>query len=219
MNPASYIDHTVLRQDTTTADVQRACDEALRYRFAAVCIPPVYVRQAAELLGGSSVKVATVIGFPFGYQLPMVKTTEAELAIIGGAQELDMVANISAIKNQDWRTLEAEVREVLETVKLRGARLKVIIESGILSADELKQCCALYSRFTIDFLKTSTGFAARGATLEAVETMHAELAPHIAIKASGGIRTWEFARQLISAGATRIGCSASLQIMQEAGAA
>jgi deoxyribose-phosphate aldolase len=219
MNPAPFIDHTILRQDTTSADVQRVCEEAGTYHFAAVCIPPVYVREAAASLAGSGVKVATVIGFPFGYHLPMVKTTEAELAIMTGAQELDMVANITAIKNSDWRTVETEVREVLEVVKLRGARLKVIVESGILSIDELKQCCALCSRFNIDFLKTSTGYAARGATLEAVQIMRAELAPHIAIKASGGIRSWAFAKELIDAGATRIGCSASLQIMQEAGAA
>jgi deoxyribose-phosphate aldolase len=130
-----------------------------------------------------------------------------------------MVANITAIKNGDWRSLESEVREMLETVKLRGALLKVIVESGILSEEELKRCCDLYSRFNIDFLKTSTGFAAAGATVEAVRLMRAQLPAHIAIKASGGIRSWAFAKELLDAGATRLGCSASLHIMQEAGAA
>ncbi len=217
MNPASYIDHTVLRQDTTGADVQRVCEEAKHYGFAAVCVPPVFAREAAGLLAGTGVKVATVVGFPFGYHLPMVKTTEAELAIMSGAQELDMVANIAAIKNDDWRSLEAEVREVLEAVKLRGAKLKVIVESGLLSEDELKKCCALYSRFNIDYLKTSTGFASAGASIEAVQIMRAELPEHIGIKAAGGIRSWDFAKALIEAGATRIGCSASVQIMKEAG--
>jgi deoxyribose-phosphate aldolase len=216
MNPASYIDHTVLRQDTTTADIQKLCEEAQTYSFAAVCVPPVYVREASGLLAESPVKVATVIGFPFGYHLPMVKATESELAIMSGAAELDMVANISAIKSNEWRAVETEVREVLEVVKLRSAKLKVIIESGILTDEELRRCCDLYSRFNIDFLKTSTGFAAKGASVEAVRTMRQLLPEHIAIKASGGIRTWAFAKELIDAGATRIGCSASVQIMQEA---
>jgi deoxyribose-phosphate aldolase len=219
MNPALFIDHTVLRQDTSTADVQRLCSEAKEYGFAAVCIPPVYVRQAVGELKESEVKVATVIGFPFGYHLPMTKTTETELAIMAGANELDMVANITAIKNADWRLLETEIREVLEVVKLRGAKLKVIIESGILSPDELKGCCELYGRFNIDYLKTSTGFASTGATVEAVHAMRELLPAHIAIKASGGIRSWAFAKELIDAGATRIGCSASVQIMKEAAAA
>lgn len=219
MNPASYIDHTLLRQDATTADIHQLCEEAKTYSFVAVCVPPAYVREAAASLRDSGVKVATVVGFPFGYHLPMVKTTEAELAIMTGASELDMVANIGAIKSGDWRIIETEIREVLEVVKLRGAKLKVIIESGILTSEELKRCCELYGRFNIDFLKTSTGFAATGATVEAVRTMRELLPPPIAIKAAGGIRTWAFAKALIESGATRIGCSASVQIMQEAASA
>jgi deoxyribose-phosphate aldolase len=219
MNPAALIDHTVLRQDTTIADVQKLCAEAKEYGFAAVCIPPVYVRQAAAELKDSEVKVATVVGFPFGYHLPMAKTTETELAIMGGAHELDMVANITAIKNADWRLLETEIREVLEVVKLRGAKLKVIIESGILTPEEIKGCCELYGRFNIDFLKTSTGFATAGASVEDVRTMRELLPAHISIKASGGIHTWAFAKKLIEAGATRIGSSASVQIIKEAATA
>lgn len=216
MNPAALIDHTILKQETTSEDVQQICEEAKTYGFAAVCIPPVYVREATGLLRETGVKVATVIGFPLGYHLPMVKATEAELAIMSGATELDMVINIAALKSDDWRVLETEIREVLEVVKLRGARLKVIVESGILTAEELRRCCELYSRFNIDFLKTSTGFAGKGATVEAVRIMRELLPAHIAIKASGGIRTWAFAKELIDAGATRLGCSASVQIMREA---
>jgi deoxyribose-phosphate aldolase len=216
MNPASFIDHTLLRQDATIKDIHQLCDEAGSYGFAAVCVPPTYVREAVSQLRESKVRVATVVGFPFGYHLPMVKTSEAELAIMSGASELDMVANIAALKSGEWRILETEIREVLEVVKLRGARIKVIIESGILINEELKRCCELYSRFNIDFLKTSTGYASQGATVEAVHTMKELLAPHIAIKASGGIRTWAFAKELIDAGAKRLGCSASVQIMREA---
>lgn len=219
MKAASYIEHTLLRQDAGSADVQRICEEAIHYQFRAVCIPPVYVRMAAAALAGAGPRVVTVVGFPFGYHLPMVKAAEAELAIMSGAQELDMVANITAIKNEDWRSLEAEIREVLEVVKLRGAVLKVIVESGILSEAELKQCCTLYGSFQIDYLKTSTGFAASGASLQAVQTMRAALPPHIGIKAAGGIRSWAFAQQLIQAGASRIGCSNSLEILNEAGEA
>jgi deoxyribose-phosphate aldolase len=216
MNIAPYIDHTALRQDTTAANIAQLCEEARTHGFAAVCIPPVYVHQASAALAESGVKVATVVGFPFGYHLPMVKTSEAELAIMGGATELDMVANISAIKSGDWRVLETEIREVLEVVKLRGARLKLIIESGILSDEELQRCCELYARFNIDYLKTSTGFAKSGASVETVKRMRELLPQHIAIKASGGIRSYAFAKELLDAGATRLGCSASVQIVQEA---
>ncbi len=216
MSPASFIDHTLLRQDAASADIQKLCEEAKSWQFATVCVPPTYVREAAGLLAESGVSIATVIGFPFGYHLPMVKATEAEFAIMSGASELDMVANIGAIKNGEWLLLETEVREVLEVAKLRGAKLKVIVESGILTPDELARCCELYGRFNIDFLKTATGFAATGATVAAVRTMRKLLPAHIAIKASGGIRSWAFAKELIDAGATRLGCSASVQIMKEA---
>ena len=216
MNIAPFIDHTLLRPDAALSDIQLLCKEAVASRFAAVCVPPVYVREATEQVAGSNVSVATVIGFPFGYHLPAVKAAEAELAILSGASELDMVINLTALKSGDWRALETEIREVLEIVKLSSRKLKVIIESGILTDDDLKQCCAFYGRFNIDFLKTSTGYAATGATVEAVRTMRSLLPAHIAIKASGGIRSYAFAKELIDAGATRIGTSASMQILNEA---
>lgn len=219
MHIAGYIDHTLLRADATSGDIQKLCEEALDAGFATVCVPPVYVREAAGMLRDSEVKVGTVIGFPLGYHLSSVKATEAELAIVSGADELDMVVNLAALKSGAWHTLETEVRDVLEVAKLRGKRLKIIIESGILTQDELERSCALYGRFNIDFLKTSTGFAATGATVVAVRTMKALLPLHIAIKASGGIRSYAFAKELIDAGATRIGASASIQILTEAAAA
>lgn len=215
MNIASFIDHTVLKPDTTAAQVQLLCAEAREYGFAAVCVPPVYVREAAGLLSESGVAVSTVIGFPAGYHLPTVKATEAEMAILSGANELDMVINIAALKNGDWRALETEVREVLEVVKLSMRRLKVIIETALLTDEELQRCCELYGRFNIDWLKTSTGFNGGGATVEAVRRMRELLPGHIAIKASGGIRSFEQARAMIEAGATRLGTSASVQIVGE----
>jgi deoxyribose-phosphate aldolase len=215
VNIAPFIDHTLLRQDATSQEIDQLCTEAKTAGFAAVCVPPIYVRQATEALEGSAVSTATVIGFPFGYQMPSVKAAEAEMAIMGGATELDMVINISALKSGKWASLELEVREMLEVVKLAGCKLKVIVESGILTPEELQRCCELYSRFTIDYMKTSTGYAAAGASVEAVRTMREMLPAYIGIKASGGIRDYAFARRLIDAGATRIGCSASMQIWQE----
>lgn len=216
MNLASYIDHTNLRQEATLSDMHRLCDEAIQAKFAAVCVPPIYVHECAKRLAGSGIAVATIVGFPFGYHLPSVKAAEAEMAIIGGADELDMVAQIGSIKSGNWKALELEVREVLEVVKMSGKKLKVIIESGILSDEELMGCCQLYSRFNIDFLKTSTGLAAVGATVRAVEMMRANLPERMGIKAAGGIKTFALAQALIAAGATRLGCSASIQLLAEA---
>ena len=171
MNLAPYIDHTLLRPDATTQEIIKLCSEAIDADFAAVCVPPYFVREAARQLEGKAPKLATVIGFPFGYSLATVKATEAEMAILSGADELDMVINIAALKSGDWRTLETEIREILEIVKLRGKKLKVIVESGMLSEEELSRCCEFYGRFYIDYLKTSTGYAATGATLVAVSTM------------------------------------------------
>ena len=217
MSIAGYIDHTNLKQDATRADIVKLCGEARGAGFAAVCVPPVFVREAREQLAESGVKIATVIGFPFGYHLASIKSAEAELAIMSGADELDMVINIAALKSGEWNILETEIRDMLEVVKLHGKALKVIVESGILSMDELLRCCEFYSRFGIDFMKTSTGYASAGASVEAVKTMRAHLPERIAIKASGGIRSYAFAQELIAAGATRIGASASMQILAESG--
>lgn len=219
MNIASFIDHTVLKPETTSATIQQLCAEAMKWGFAAVCVPPVYVREAAGLLKDSGVAVATVIGFPAGYHLPAVKATEAEMAIMSGADELDMVINIAALKNGDWRALETEVREMLEVVKLSSKKLKVIIETALLTEEELERCCELYGRFNIDYLKTSTGFNGGGATVEAVRKMRELLPGNIAIKASGGIRSYDQALAMIDAGATRLGTSASVNIVAESGGA
>lgn len=215
MNIASFIDHTMLKVDTTSSQITQLCTEARGHRFAAVCVPPVYAREAAGLLKDSGVAVSTVIGFPAGYHLPAVKATEAEMAILSGADELDMVINVAALKSGDWRLLETEVREVLEVVKLSARKLKVIIETALLTGEELQRCCELYGRFNIDYLKTSTGFNGGGATAEAVRKMRELLPGHIRIKASGGIRSYEQAKAMIEAGATRLGTSASLQILEE----
>lgn len=215
MNIAAYIDHTVLKPTTTIGDVEKICAEAARFHFAAVCVPPLYVKKAKELLGETSVKVATVIGFPFGYAAIEAKVAELVLAIIDGADELDVVINISAIKNKDWQFLANEINTILPIIKSKNKVIKVIIESGILSDEEIIQCCDLYGAAGVDFLKTSTGYAEKGATVEAVQLMRKHLAENVRIKASGGIKNYIFAKQLMDAGANRLGCSSSVAMLQE----
>ncbi len=212
MNIAQLIDHTLLKNTTKKTEVEKICAEAIQYRFAAVCIPPVYVALAKENLGNTLVKVATVIGFPFGYHTIKTKATEAEQAINEGANELDMVMNLAAFKNKDWHILEKEI-EAITRLKKNNAVLKVIIESGILSNEEIIECCSFYKNYSVDFLKTSTGYAEKGATVEAVKIMRQHLPPSIQIKASGGIKTFAFAKELLDAGAARLGCSASIAIV------
>ncbi len=217
MNIAAYIDHTVLKPTTTTADVEKLCAEAIHYQFAAVCVPPLFVKRARELLTGSQVVVATVIGFPFGYSAIEAKVAEVVLAIVDGADELDVVINISAIKNNDWQFLANEINAILPIVKSKNKVIKIIMESGILTTEEIIKCCDLYGAAGVDFMKTSTGYAEKGATVEAVQLMRKHLADNIRIKASGGIKTYTFAKQLIDAGADRLGCSSSIAIVNEAG--
>ena len=216
MNIAHYIDHTVLKPTTLISDVEKICVEAIQYQFAAVCVPPLFVKKALALLNGTAVKVATVIGFPFGYSAIEAKVAETILAIVDGADELDLVINISAIKNNDWQFLASEINAILPIVRSKQKVIKIIIESGVLTDEEIITCCDLYGAAGVDFMKTSTGYAEQGATLHAVQLMRKHLADKIHIKASGGIKTYTFAKQLIDAGATRLGCSSSIQIVNEA---
>ncbi|MBC7511975.1 MAG: deoxyribose-phosphate aldolase [Ferruginibacter sp.] len=216
MDIASYIDHTVLKPATLIADVEKVCAQAIQYQFAAVCVPPLFVKKAAALLTGTAIKTATVIGFPFGYSAVEAKVAETILAIIDGADELDVVINISAIKNNDWQFLASEINAILPILRKRATLIKIIIESGILTNEEIIKCCDLYGAAGVDFMKTSTGYAEKGATVEAVQLMRKHLADKIQIKASGGIKTYTFAKQLIDAGATRLGCSSSVEILTEA---
>ncbi len=216
MNIARYIDHTVLKPTTLITDVEKLCLEGIQYHFAAVCVPPLFVKKAAASLTGTAVKTATVIGFPFGYSAIEAKVAETVLAIIDGADELDLVINISAIKNNDWQFLAGEINAILPIVRKRDKMIKIIIESGVLTDEEIIKCCDLYGAAGVDFMKTSTGYAEKGATVEAVQLMRKHLADKIQIKASGGIKTYTFAKQLIAAGATRLGCSSSILIVNEA---
>ncbi|HMH34288.1 MAG TPA: deoxyribose-phosphate aldolase [Puia sp.] len=212
---STYIDHTLLKPTATIHDITRLCDEAIQFSFAAVCIPPPMVQHAKNALKGSTVKVATVIGFPFGYSTPKAKLAETAQAIGDGADELDVVINLIALKALDWKWLQTEMSQIIVLAHDEQRLVKVIIESGILTNQEIIACCNLYSQIGVDFVKTSTGYAEKGATVEAVGLMREHLPAAVSIKASGGIRTYAFAKQLINAGASRLGCSASLAIVEE----
>ncbi len=195
--------------------LKRFVQEAIQYQFAAVCIPPLYVKKAKEVLNSSLIKVATVIGFPLGYNAIEAKVAEIVLAMVDGADELDMVINISAIKNNDWNFIANEINSIMPIVKSKNKTIKVIIESGILTDSEIIKCCDIYGAAGVDYVKTSTGYAEKGATIHAVKLIRAHLAEEVKIKASGGIKTYAFAKELIDAGADRLGCSSSVNIMKE----
>lgn len=214
MSIAQYIDHTILKPDTLLQDVRTICTEAVEYKFAAVCIPPPFVRNARGFIGENPVKTATVVGFPFGYSIAKAKIFETAQALDDGADEIDMVINISALKNGQWKYLESEVKYILEAVHKGEKILKVIIESGLLTDEEILRCCDIYAEAGVDYLKTSTGYAEKGADTHAVALMRQHLPPSIKIKASGGIRTYEKAREMMGAGADRLGCSASIAIVK-----
>ena len=208
-----YIDHTILKPTCLVSDIQKLCAEAKQYDFAAVCVPPNFVKLAKELVEGSAVQVATVIGFPFGYSATEAKIAEMILAMVDGADELDVVANISAIKNGDWMAIADEINHIMPIVRSKGKKIKVIIESGVLTDEEIIKCCDIYGVAGIDYLKTSTGYAEKGASVEAVQLFRKHLPEAVQIKASGGIRDYATAKQMIDAGATRIGCSAGVAIV------
>lgn len=214
MKLSRYIDHTLLKPTTTLSGIEKLCAEAVEYDFFAVCLPPFWVKNAVPILAGSSVKTATVIGFPFGYSAVAAKLAEINQAIADGVDELDVVINISALKNGNRKYLQTEMETLLAPVRAHGRLIKVIIESGVLTNEEIIACCDIYGALGVDFLKTSTGYAEVGATVEALQLMRQHLPSTIHLKASGGIRTYEQAMQMINAGADRLGCSASVAIIK-----
>lgn len=206
------IDHTLLKADATRDEIIKLCEEARTYSFASVCVNPVWVSTAAEALRGSSVKVCTVIGFPLGATTGMSKANETRDAIANGANEIDMVINIGALKNHQDAIVEQDIRDV---VCAAGGRLvKAILECAMLSDEEVVRACNLARNAGVDFVKTSTGFGPGGATAHHVALMRKTVGSNIGVKASGGIRDFETAAKMIEAGATRIGASASVKILK-----
>jgi len=211
---AKMIDHTLLKPDATPEQIAQLCFEARKYQFASVCVNPTWVRLCAQLLEGSPVKVCTVIGFPLGATSSEVKAFEAVKAMDQGATEIDMVINIGALKARELEVVAQDICGVVNAVHARGFIVKVILETVLLTDEEKTIACLLSKEAGADFVKTSTGFAGGGATVHDVALMRRVVGPEIGVKASGGVRTYEDAESMIKAGATRIGASAGIKIMQ-----
>jgi deoxyribose-phosphate aldolase len=212
---ARLIDHTLLQPDATESQIQQLCLEAKQYRFASVCVNPTWVPLARSLLVDSLVKVATVVGFPLGANLPEVKAFEAERAIHNGAHEIDMVINVGRLKSGSHQVVFQDVTSVVAVARRSGALVKAIIETALLTEEEKVAACVLAQAGGVEFVKTSTGFSKGGATVADVALMRRVVGPSLGIKAAGGIRSLQTLQELVAAGATRIGASASVKIMEE----
>jgi deoxyribose-phosphate aldolase len=213
---ASLIDHTLLKPEATESDIVRLCREAREYNFKTVCVNPCWVDMARRQLSDSSVLVCTVIGFPLGANLTETKLSEARLALEQGAAELDMVQNAGALRSGDTAFVQAEIAALARVAHAAGAILKVILETSVLSEEEKAAACRLAVEAGVDFVKTSTGFSAAGATESDVRLMRATVGPSVGVKASGGVRTFDALRRMVAAGATRIGTSSGVQIVRDA---
>lgn len=212
---AGMIDHTILKANASEAEVRKVCEEALEYGFASVCINPANISLASEMLKGSKVKVCTVIGFPLGANTSAVKAFETDDAIKNGAQEVDMVINIGKLKDKDYEYVKNDIKAVVDASKGR-ALSKVIIETCLLTDEEKVKACELAKEAGADYVKTSTGFSTGGATPEDIKLMRETVGPEMGVKASGGVRTYEDAMAVVENGATRIGASASIAIVEQA---
>ena len=212
---ARYIDHTLLKPEASRDEIEKLCHEARAFSFASVCINPTWVKECASLLHGSPVKVCTVVGFPLGATTADVKAYETRRAIFDGATEIDMVINIGALKSGDDRTVKHDIQAVVQAAHECCAIVKVIIETALLADDEKVRACVLAKEAGADFVKTSTGFSKGGATVADIELMRRTVGAGVGVKAAGGVRDLASAREMIAAGATRIGASAGVRIVQE----
>ncbi|MGK2907859.1 MAG: deoxyribose-phosphate aldolase [Desulfuromonadales bacterium] len=212
-SPAKFIDHTLLRADATDADIGQLCEEAVECGFASVCIPPCYVAQTKGMVYGSEVAVCTVIGFPLGNQTTEVKVFETRQAVALGADEIDMVINLGAARAADYENVLEDIRRVVAVAE--KAVVKVIIECCLFGDDEKRRLVEIVAKSGADYVKTSTGFAASGATVEDVRLLSQVASARIKVKAAGGVRDWPTCHAMLAAGACRIGTSAGVVIMQQ----
>ena len=214
-NLATYIDHTLLRPDSLLADIVQLCHEAEAAQFAAVCVPPYFVGNAADILRDSRVKVATVVGFPMGYSPIATKVDEIKRSLDEDADEIDAVVNIAAVKNANWRYVRNDIESMTVATHIKGKLFKLIFETGLLTTDEVIKLCDLCNDIGVNYAKTSTGLLGAGASPEIITLLRTHLLPTIKIKASGGINTRKQAESLIAAGANRIGSSKGLVLLRK----
>ena len=213
---AGMIDHTLLKPDATKQEIEKLCREAAEFHFATVCVNPVWVALCARLLAASGVGVCSVVGFPLGATMPDVKRYETQRAIFDGAREIDMVINIGALKSGDLHTVERDIEAVVVPCRECGVLSKVIIEAALLTDDEKVTACTLAKAAAADYVKTSTGFGPGGATAADVALMRRVVGAEMGVKAAGGVRDLESVNAMIAAGATRVGASAGVKIVQQA---
>ncbi len=211
---AALIDHTALKPDTTASQIRQLCAEAKEYRFASVCVNLTWLELCDQLLGDTAVKRCVVVGFPLGATLPTAKAYETSEALRLGAQEVDMVLNVGRMKDGDYQTVYEDINAVVDVAHAQGALVKVILETALLTNEEKAAACMIAKRAGADFVKTATGFNGGGATVEDVALMRSVVGDALGVKASGGVRTGTDARSMIAAGATRIGASAGVSIVQ-----
>ena len=209
---AKYIDHTLLKQDAKLEDIKKLCAEADEYNFCSVCVNSSYVKNAKDFLKNKDVKVCSVVGFPLGAMITPAKAYEAKCAIEDGASEIDMVINVGWVKSKSFDLVEEDIKALRTTCK--DIVLKVILETALLNEEEIKKVCEISKKLKVDFVKTSTGFSSRGASLEDLKIMKSVVKDEVQIKASGGIRTTQKAKEMIEAGATRLGTSSGIAIIK-----
>jgi deoxyribose-phosphate aldolase len=214
-NVASLIDHTLLKPDATRQDIERLCHEAAEFKFATVCVNPAWIAVCSQLLRGTSVGVCSVVGFPLGATVSDVKHFETHRVLFDGAREVDMVINIGALKSGDLRTVERDIEAVTEPCRAAGALSKVIIETAFLTDDEKVSACSLAKAAGADYVKTSTGFGPGGATVHDVALMRRVVGADMGVKASGGVKDLDALRAMVAAGASRVGASAGVKIVQQ----
>ncbi len=211
---AALIDHTLLKPEATGEDIRKLCAEARQYRFATVCVNPCWVPLCVTELQGSQARVCTVAGFPLGATATEVKAAEAELSIRAGAREVDMVMNVGAMRSADYERVKLDIQGVVQVCHRAGAIVKVILETALLDEHQKVIACALAKLAQADFVKTSTGFGPAGATVQDVALMRKIVGPAMGVKAAGGIKTLEDLKRMVAAGASRVGASASVQIIE-----
>ncbi len=213
---AEHIDHTCVKPDTSIADVEKLCNEAIEYNFSTVCVPPLFVKKAKEFTVEAVVKIATVTGFPFGYSAIEAKVAEIVLAIIDGADELEMQINTGAVKNNDWQFLATEINTIMPVIKSKGKKITVIFETGLMTDAEIITACDLYGAAGVDFIKAGTGTMENGLITDHLKLIRKHLAEIVGIKVATDIKNYSDAKKILNAGANRLSCNNSLMLLQDA---
>jgi deoxyribose-phosphate aldolase len=213
---AEHIDNTCIKPDTTIGDVENICAEAIAYEFGTVCLPPLFVKAAKAFTVKTNIKVAAVIGFPYGYSAIEAKVAEIVLAIIDGADELELVINTGAVKNNDWQFLAAEINTIMPVIRSKGKKITIILETCLMTDAEITTACDMYGAAGVDYIKAGTGIAENNRLAEQVKLIRKHLAETVLIKAATGLKNYSHAKELFNAGANRLSCNNSLTLLQEA---